>query len=706
MKHKLLTLASAALLCAACSDTAVSDANDEIKETSTVTFFVYDVLTRMPLEDVANYYRTEDKTKYTDSTGTIVWKDVEIGKSYFDFQLEGYAMKRHNMFVDDKIQHDVARVYDYTEKVEMYELGVTVKGKFYYRDIATKNWKPAANVRIYVDYPDSSEIYPNEVYDYTKEDGSYEFKDLAANIGFTVKSERFMVDSVVYEIDSIGATAQRVGVVKEMDPIVAEVASLEPVLLESNLNDLKVKEDIKLTFSEVLEKDSVTTKYVYVDRIVDDSDPTNIITKPVAVSLSLADSGKTVVVKSQSGSWADGKDYFIHFDVWSTLAKEVKDSVKIGDVEYKKFRRFTAGKLAVPGAVKGLAVKLDDNGDKMFAYDYKGEYTYRAFKEGEDNLTYNEVVTIQWNAIERNVDKYNIYVKGDKADDADYIYAGSMIVGDPANVDGDTVFPVNLADVFNKGNYLAYPQDKFQSGSIKVMVLAENSAGEALAKNAKTITVETFKNVNTEVKEMQTNAFNKKAEVSAKVYHCSDETHCDAAAAKYTSDLIEDENYAADLTISITSTQNDWEDKPMPDGYDLYYLVDDTVWVHLKTQVGKMASTFVIKRTDDESPFKDGAPVYKKKGAKEFAFAIVPFFGKVTPAVAYRPHEDAYCESYPAIDNEADCLAEPSIWHDEVEEILASPEQIDWKIGQTDIHASSGVFNADIDLQDVINGLD
>ena len=103
MKHKLLTLASAAALLAACSDTAVSDANDEIKEKGNVTFFVYDVLTRMPLEDVANYYRTEDKTKYTDSTGTIVWTGVDIGKSYFDFQLDGYAMKRHDVVVEDII---------------------------------------------------------------------------------------------------------------------------------------------------------------------------------------------------------------------------------------------------------------------------------------------------------------------------------------------------------------------------------------------------------------------------------------------------------------------------------------------------------------------------------------------------------------------------------------------------------------------------
>jgi hypothetical protein len=83
MKHKLLTLASAAALLAACSDSSVSDANDEIKETATVTFMVVDANTQLPLEDVSIYFRPEDKTKYTDSAGTSVWKDVEIGTDIY-----------------------------------------------------------------------------------------------------------------------------------------------------------------------------------------------------------------------------------------------------------------------------------------------------------------------------------------------------------------------------------------------------------------------------------------------------------------------------------------------------------------------------------------------------------------------------------------------------------------------------------------------
>ena len=129
MKHKLLTLASAAALLAACSDSSVSDANDEIKDKATVTFMVVDNNTMLPLEDVAVYFRPTDKTKYTDSAGTSVWKDVEIGTDiYWDFQLDGYAMKRFVEQIKDDTKNDVARVHDIHPKITMYELGVDIKG--------------------------------------------------------------------------------------------------------------------------------------------------------------------------------------------------------------------------------------------------------------------------------------------------------------------------------------------------------------------------------------------------------------------------------------------------------------------------------------------------------------------------------------------------------------------------------------------------
>ena len=694
MKHKLLTLASAAALLAACSDTAVSDANDEIKEKATVTFFVYDVLTRMPLEDVANYYRTEDKTKYTDSTGTIVWKNIDIGQSYFDFQHEDYAMKRHDVKVTDIIKKDVARVEDNVEKIEMYELGVTVKGKFYYRDPATKDWKPAANARVYIDYPDSSEIYPNEVYDFTKEDGSYEFTNLAANVDFEVKSERFMVDSVTYEIATIGTTGQRKGVVKEMDPMVAEVASLELRLLSSNLSGLGVKDAIKLNFSEVLDKDSLTTNYVYVERIVDDSDPANIKTKPVAVSLSLADSGKTVVVKSQSGAWADGKGYFIHFDVWSTLAKELQDSVKINGVEYKKYRKFIAGELAVPAKVKNLKVKKSDDGKKdLYSFEYKGSYTFKAALDEKLDLTYNATVIVQWDAIERHVDKYNIYVKGDKADDADYIKVGTVKATKPDVEE----FPIDLATLYDN-EFLMYPQNKFQSGVVTIMVLGENASGETLASDGAVLKdIKLFSKTKDDVTEKMSNNYVVSAEVHLKnLYECSDQKNdfsgCNPVAQ---GNDINESNFAADLTVTVTDTDGDHYDPPT--GYDLYYFDEDAgkngEWKFVESSD---ASTFTINRDSEFSPFKNGPKEYKSTDQKRYTYAIVPYFGQIipaTPGTPGSPEVPAHC-SDASYDNKADCEAAFGTWYDLVPEVPAvapTPEQIKWKISQTDPEAKNGV---------------
>ena len=701
MKHKLLTLASAAVLFAACSDTAVSDANDEIKEKSTVTFFVRDVLTQMPLEDVANYYRTEDKTKYTDSTGTIVWKGVDLGDSYFDFQLDGYAMKRVNVGTSDDIENDIARTRDTTVKVDMYELGVTVKGKFYYRDPATKDWIPAANARIYIDYPDDSEIYPNEVYNFTKEDGSYEFTNLAANIDFDVKSERFMVDTVTYEVATIRVKeAQRKGVVKLLDPMVAEVASLEPKLLSSNLSSLGVKDAIKLNFSEVLDKDSLTTEYVYVERIVDDSDPTNIITKPVAVALSLADSGKTVVVKSQSGAWADGKGYFIYFDVWSTLAKELQDSVKINGVEYKKYRKFIAGDLAVPAKVKNLKVKKDDEGKKdLYSFEYKGSYTFKAALDEKLDLTYDATVTIQWDAIERNVDKYNIYVKGDKADDADYIKVGEV----KATKTDVEDFSVNIAALYDD-NFLMYPQNKFQSGEVSIMVLAENASGETLATEGAVLKdIKLFGKTKEDVVKMQTNGYISSPVVKlSALYECSD-TKADFSGCGSVShgSTISEDNYAADLIVTAEYDA----DKDAPDGYDLYYYSDaDKKWNFVKSQAGATSFEFIIKREDDFSPFKNGPQPYDDTQKKIFKYAIVPYFGKVTPAtpgIPGTPEVPAHCSDI-AYDNQVDCEAAFETWYPLVPEVPAvppTPEKIVWKISQTDSDADKGMFITTNNLQ-------
>ena len=657
MKHKLLTLASAALLFAACSDTSVSDANDEIKEKGTVTIFAYDVLTRLPLKDVSVYYRTTKKTKKTDSTGTIVWKGVDIGHSYFDLQKEGYAMKRHTMFVDDHIQHDVARVYDYTEKVEMYELCVDVKGQFFYVDPETKNWVPAANATIYVDYPDSSEIYPNEVYTKTDSNGFYSFKNLAANVGFEVRSERFTVDSVVYEVDSIGATAQRKGVLKEMDPLAAVVASLDPKMVSSNLSNVGVKDEIKLNFTEVLEKDSVNTKYIKVLRVnnppVPDANgkPTNVT--DVAISVSLSGDGKTITIKSNSGEWADGKDYLVEFDVWSKLAKNLKDSVKINGVTYEKYRKFTAGTLAVPGQVKNLAIdKFDDDAktDKIF-FKFTGTYTADKVAAGEDDLKYNEEIHIKWSGIEKGVDGYNVYVKGDIDEFADYRLVKYVT---------DTTTSLNLAGIFNDGTYLDFPAEKKQPKKVSVIVLPKNSAGEALAKDATVLEIKTYDRADDAVYAIQTNGYNTFAKTElTKVYNCgANGTSCTSVSG---TGLVVGNYYSADLIVSVTETEDDWVAK-LPDGrsnvpnrFQLYYKGD----LVLDQASSSFTITHGAKINDVELPFTKAVPEYSKTTGKRYEFVIVPYIS------------EGKC-SYEIYGTEASCQSNGYTW-------------TGYKIGQTDL---------------------
>ena len=432
---------------------------------------------------------------------------------------------------------------------------------------------------------------------------------------------RFSVDSVVYEVDSIGATAQRKGVLKEMDPIAAKVASLVPVLLSSNLNNVGTKDAVKLNFSEVLEKDSVTTKHINVKRIVDDTtDP--ITTNDVAVTLSLSDDGKTVTVKSNSGAWADGKDYIINFKVWSKLAKELKDSVVIDGVEYKFQRKFTAGALAVPGKVKDVAIDLNDDDTKKVNFSYTGEYDFESAADGTSDLAYDVNITIKWTPLEKNVDRYNVYIKGDKDADADYMW-----VADALGSDSTTSF--NLTDVFNNGNNLMYPQHKLQSGKISVIVLAKNSAGEGLAKDATPLEIDTYKLVQENVKTQQTNGYIDVQEVSVKLdalYDCTSADACSSTPFAGKGTALASSHYAADLIV--VGTPVDKYDKKgqyaYPNGYDLFYLSSDG-WVKIEEST---SPSIKVAAGTKNTPFEK-ALEYDKGTTKRFKFAIVPFFTDV-----------------------------------------------------------------------------
>ena len=582
MKHKLLTLASAAALLAACSDSSVSDANDEIKDKATVTFMVVDNNTMLPLEDVAVYFRPTDKTKYTDSAGTSVWKDVEIGTDiYWDFQLDGYAMKRFVEQIKDDTKNDVARVHDIHPKITMYELGVDIKGQFFYTDVETGDWKPAQNVTVYAKY-DDKEIDPNEVYTKTDENGNYTFKNMASNALIHVKTERFIVDStIVYEVSDIEDVNERKGVVKELNPKAAAVAGLAPVLLESNLKSLDSTSALSLKFSEVLEKDSVKTTLIYVENNKNQS---------VAVNVSLSEDGKTVTVKPAAGKWVDGASYKVFFKTWSKVAIE--------DVDADGFRSFDVGKVKIPDPVKGL--QLDTAEIAKIPQDvvisFFGERTYATLHDkstANDTIAYNATVNVIWDEVEaKGVQGFKIYVKGDNADNADFVE-----IADVADATL-SAYSVDVSSAFGFPANLKFPIAKKDIKEVEIMVLPYSNKGVALAKDAKTVKAKIAEIAEDEMALFEEATVKTLSDLTYSAgQNCTDKnvaTSCAPAAGKAN---VFDSDY---FTMSF-STNFAWDtDYPVtPVGYDVYFKADGE-W-KLTTVSAFSGVDFIVSWQNDEA---------------------------------------------------------------------------------------------------------
>ncbi len=563
MKHKLLTLASAAALLAACSDSSVSDANDEIKDKATVTFMVVDNNTMLPLEDVSVYFRPTDKTKYTDSAGTSVWKDIEIGTDiYWDFQLDGYAMKRFTYSMDETGQNDVARVNDLHPKIQMFELGVDIKGQFFYTDVETGNWIPAKNVTVYAKY-DDEEIYPNEVYTKTDSLGNYTFKNMASNALIHVKTERFIVDStIVYEVTDIDDVNERKGVVKELDPKAAAVAGLKPVLLESNLKKLDSTSAITLKFSEVLEKDSVKTTKIYVQ---------NTKKKPVAVNVSLSDDGKTVTVKPAAGKWVDGASYTLFFSTWSKIALE--------DADADGKRDFDVGNIQIPEPVKGLQLDTaeiaDIPQDVLVSFFGNGnDYTLETATDDNpknDTIAYNATINVIWDEVEaKGVKGFKIYVKGDNADNADFVEIASE---DDATL---TKYNIDVATAFGLANKLKFPVSKKEIQEVEIMVLPFSNKGVGIASAAKTVKAKIAEIAKDDMDYMQTLtvAENNKLKYVAAQY-CTGKGLATCTDAADKSEAFNGDYF--NMTFSLDYKMYDGDGKK-PTGYDIYYKHEKDGW--------------------------------------------------------------------------------------------------------------------------------
>ena len=600
MKHKLLTLASAAALLAACSDSSVSDANDEIKDKATVTFMVVDNNTNLPLENVEVYFRPTDKTKYTDSAGTSVWKDVEYGEDiYWDFHLDGYASKRFKYTFTDDIANDVARVRDKHPRIDMYKTGVTVKGKYYYTDIETGNFLPAANVKVYAKYTGDAEIYPNEVYATTKEDGSYEFKNMASDVTITVSGERFTLEgtNIVYDEAVIDSFAQRKGeakeVIKELDPKAAPVLGLTPVLLASNLKKIDSTTALQLEFSEELEKDSVKTTNIYVE---------NAAGKKVAVVVSYDESEKKVTVKPASGKWVDGNDYKVKFSVWTKAALEDQDE--------DGFRDFSVGTVKIPG--KAENVRLDTTKNKDVVLSFFGE---RSYDTRNDTINYNANINLIWKEVTKGVKGFNVYVKGDNAENADFVKVQELgAASHSASID--------VAAFLNDDTNMKYPISGKEVKTVQIIVLPFSSAGESIASKADVITVKVADLAKKKVESYE------KATVKNIDSFTPTGYVCDAAEIlPYAGDCtpttkrtdMKNKYFAISYQIKFTAKDNDGAA-----GYLTYYK-NGNKWI--KVSSGTSTTVVVAPNSVENGPFEKALDYGEDKNLNKYAeFAVVPYF--------------------------------------------------------------------------------
>ena len=621
MKHKLLTLASAAALLAACSDSTVSDANDEIKDKATVTFMVVDHNTNLPLEDVEVYFRPTDKTKYTDSAGTSVWKDVEIGDDiYWDFSYDGYVKKRIKYTITDQIPNDVSRVHDMHPRVDMYQLGVTIKGVFYYTDIETGNYIPADGVTIYAKYTGDADIYPNEVYTTTKDGGKYEFKNMAADVQITVKSERFVLEGtdIVYDETTIDSVAQRKGdakeVIKELDPKAAPVLGLKPVLLSSNLSKIDSTTSLKLVFSEVLEKDSVKTAHIKVK---------NAVGKNVAVVVSYDEENKTVVIKPASGKWVDGDDYKVSFSVWSKAAiKDDDKGLDPDDGSDDGIRDFAVGTVKIPG--KAENVKLDTTKNKDVVISFYGERTYVTLHDdlaANDTIEYNATINLIWKEVTKGVQGFNIYVQGDNASNGDFVFAktvGATVHATPINV--AQVFQIDDDDDPSTYDNLAYPLSSKNVKTVKIMVLPYNSAGEADASKADVITVKVGELAKKKMDGYENATIENLESIKpTNAYTCSGEkaTTCVGGQSETTiKGLSSDDYFALNLSAIFASKKDDGAT-----GYTAYYRSgSSSKWAELPVSSKTISSTVLTN-----GPFKENAMKYGSRD-QTIEFTVVPYF--------------------------------------------------------------------------------
>lgn len=314
MKLKLaFGIASAALLFAGCGENSVTNINDEAKDKGRITLKVVDSNTGVAIDSAEVYSLINGKIGFTDSTGASVWKKNEIGNYEYTVSKDGYATRTATVDIVEASGGDMARVEDRIVEVKMFKTGVSVKGTVLLADPQTGNLSAASKVSVILTYTDSF-IVPQEVVTMTDTSGVYMFDNLAEGLTYTVSVPQVSAKSHTYAYDGSKniEAALRSGEQKTLDQITMNIVGLTPELINDNLKAVNVSDEVRLSFSVPLNKDSVATSWKVGKAGFSGltgsfcEDVTSVLT--VA---SLDEDGKTVVIKPVSGVWTKLATYCI-----------------------------------------------------------------------------------------------------------------------------------------------------------------------------------------------------------------------------------------------------------------------------------------------------------------------------------------------------------------------------------------------------------
>lgn len=426
------------LLAGCTSESTVTNAYEDAKAKANITLAIVDGNSNEAIDSAEVRSQFDDNTLYSDDGGFVVYKKKDIGGYVFDVSKEDYATSRVYISVEEKGANDVARVPDVVKNVPLYKADVKVSGKVYYLDTKTGNMVPASKVEVVLSYSNSQSsavsIYPSEISAKTDSSGSYTFKNVAENVGFTVDVLQTKIDSKLYaSTGAVDAEGVRSGS-KIMDFIVMGVDGETPTLIGSNLSKIEQSTALEFDFSMELVADSLEGKWI--------------VTKggsKVLTTVSLSKDKKTVSVKPVSGSWSSKSNYQVEGTVYTKEGMFAPVS-----------KSFSVGSVDIPKAASELKAKLDTTN---YISSYGNYYNYM----------YNAMLKLTWKAPSSEVDGYNIYYKTSEMDDFEY-YAKT-----------DTNVYTRLI------SGLSFLSDTAVV-SVSFIVLPYNAAGESSVASAKKVT--------------------------------------------------------------------------------------------------------------------------------------------------------------------------------------------------------------------------